>query len=131
MRSRRPTLRTRTARRRAGRNLWEHIPGYARLTRCATLSSALPPFRGTWTLNADGIVTQHMQQGDPASGDWSDWFKGTYVRRAAKLKPHHILKRRAHLPQPSHLEYPSPDHHGIGHPRNDLGPEGPPALIEK
>ena len=41
------------------------------------------PFRGTWTLNADATVTQHMQQGDAATGEWSDWFTGTYVRKQA------------------------------------------------
>ncbi|MBA3067294.1 MAG: hypothetical protein FP825_02290 [Hyphomonas sp.] len=41
------------------------------------------PFRGEWTPNADGSVTQHFQQGDPATGDWSDWFTGTYVRKVA------------------------------------------------
>ena len=38
------------------------------------------PFRGTWTLQADGSVRQHFQQAD-AQGDWSDWFVGIYVRQ--------------------------------------------------
>ena len=42
------------------------------------------PFRGEWTPNADGTVTQHFEQGDPATGTWSDWFVGTYVRKVAE-----------------------------------------------
>jgi hypothetical protein len=41
-------------------------------------------FRGTWTPNADGTVTQHFQQYDDQKGAWTDWFIGTYRRRAAK-----------------------------------------------
>ena len=40
------------------------------------------PFRGEWTANPDGSVTQHFQQGDPATGEWSDWFVGKYVRKS-------------------------------------------------
>lgn len=40
-------------------------------------------FRGTWTPNADGTVTQHFQQFDDAKGEWTDWFVGTYKRKAA------------------------------------------------
>ncbi len=38
-------------------------------------------FRGTWTPNADGTVTQHFQQFDDAKAEWTDWFVGTYKRR--------------------------------------------------
>jgi hypothetical protein len=40
-------------------------------------------FRGTWTPNADGTVTQHFEQFNDATGEWADWFVGTYKRRAA------------------------------------------------
>lgn len=40
-------------------------------------------FRGTWTPNADGTVTQHFQQFDPQKDEWTDWFLGAYKRRAA------------------------------------------------
>lgn len=40
-------------------------------------------FRGTWTPNANGTVTQHFQQYDPAKDEWTDWFVGTYKRRTA------------------------------------------------
>lgn len=40
-------------------------------------------FRGTWTPNADGTVTQHFQQFDPSKEEWTDWFIGTYKRREA------------------------------------------------
>jgi hypothetical protein len=39
-------------------------------------------FRGTWTPNADGTVTQRFQQYDPSTDQWTDWFLGTYKRRA-------------------------------------------------
>ncbi len=38
-------------------------------------------FRGTWTPNADGTVTQHFQQFDDAKNEWTDWFTGTYKRK--------------------------------------------------
>lgn len=41
------------------------------------------PFRGEWTPNADGTVTQRFEQQNPETGEWSDWFVGTYVRRPA------------------------------------------------
>jgi hypothetical protein len=40
-------------------------------------------FRGSWTPNADGTVTQHFEQFSDATGEWADWFLGTYKRRAA------------------------------------------------
>ena len=39
-------------------------------------------FRGAWTPNADGTVTQHFQQYDPSKDIWTDWFVGTYKRKA-------------------------------------------------
>lgn len=46
-------------------------------------TGSVHPFRGTWTQNEDGSVRQHLEQADPQTGSWSDWFIGTYVRRAA------------------------------------------------
>ena len=40
-------------------------------------------FRGTWTPNADGTVTQYFQQFDDKKSEWTDWFKGTYKRKPA------------------------------------------------
>lgn len=45
-------------------------------------ASDVAPFTGKWTLNSDGSVTQHFQQQDPDTGEWSDWFVGRYVRQA-------------------------------------------------
>lgn len=39
-------------------------------------------FRGAWTPNEDGTVTQYFQQYDDARKEWTDWFKGTYKRKA-------------------------------------------------
>lgn len=39
------------------------------------------PFRGTWTPNEDGSVTQHFQQYDPETEEWKDWFTGLYRRK--------------------------------------------------
>ena len=39
-------------------------------------------FRGTWTPNADGTVTQRFEQYDEAKGEWTDWFVGTYKRKS-------------------------------------------------
>lgn len=41
------------------------------------------PFRGEWTPNADGSVTQDFTQFDAASGEWKPWFTGTYIRKSA------------------------------------------------
>lgn len=38
------------------------------------------PFRGEWTLNDDGSVTQHFTQYDAENDVWTDWFIGRYVR---------------------------------------------------
>jgi hypothetical protein len=43
-------------------------------------------FRGTWTANADGTVTQHFQQYDDAKAVWNDWFTGIYKRRPPASK---------------------------------------------
>lgn len=37
------------------------------------------PFRGTWTLLADGRVRQFFQEQD-AEGNWQTWFEGFYRR---------------------------------------------------
>jgi len=39
-------------------------------------------FRGTWTPNDDGTVTQYFQQYDPDKKEWTDWFTGIYKRKA-------------------------------------------------
>lgn len=39
------------------------------------------PFRGLWTPNEDGSVTQHFTQYDPETESWNDWFTGRYVRQ--------------------------------------------------
>jgi hypothetical protein len=39
------------------------------------------PFRGVWTPNDDGSVTQHFTQYDPDADTWNDWFIGRYVRQ--------------------------------------------------
>lgn len=36
------------------------------------------PFRGVWTPNPDGSVTQEFFEQDPATKAWSQWFKGVY-----------------------------------------------------
>ncbi len=41
------------------------------------------PFRGTWTLNEDGTVTQYFQQYDSKKETWNDWFTGTYKKKGA------------------------------------------------
>lgn len=43
-------------------------------------NSLRAPFRGVWTPNDDGTVTQHFTQQDAESGEWRDWFVGTYRR---------------------------------------------------
>ena len=35
-------------------------------------------FRGTWTPNEDGTVTQHFEEYDAGEELWKDWFIGTY-----------------------------------------------------
>lgn len=44
-------------------------------------------FRGTWTPNEDGTVTQYFQQYDAEKDVWNDWFTGTYKRKAEKSQP--------------------------------------------
>ena len=41
------------------------------------------PFRGVWTPNVDGSVTQHFTQYDSENDTWNDWFVGRYVRQNA------------------------------------------------
>jgi hypothetical protein len=41
-------------------------------------------FRGTWTPNEDGTVTQHFQQYNDETAQWGDWFIGIYKRKAAE-----------------------------------------------
>lgn len=36
-------------------------------------------FRGVWTPNPDGTVTQHFTQQDNETGEWADWFIGEYA----------------------------------------------------
>jgi hypothetical protein len=44
----------------------------------------IAPFRGAWTANADGTVTQHFQQYDEKAKTWNDWFTGIYRKKAAQ-----------------------------------------------
>lgn len=39
------------------------------------------PFRGLWTPNADGTVTQHFEEFDREKKAWTVWFTGTYTRK--------------------------------------------------
>lgn len=39
------------------------------------------PFRGTWTANADGSVTQYFQQYNDKTKAWDDWFTGIYKKK--------------------------------------------------
>ena len=38
-------------------------------------------FRGTWTPNPDGSVSQFFEQFDPEKKQWTVWFDGLYVRK--------------------------------------------------
>lgn len=40
------------------------------------------PFRGRWTPNGDGTVTQHFEEYDAESERWKDWFTGLYRKQA-------------------------------------------------
>ena len=40
------------------------------------------PFRGSWTPEADGSVTQHFQQYNSETETWDVWFTGIYRRTA-------------------------------------------------
>ena len=42
------------------------------------------PFRGVWTPNDDGTVTQSFQQYDADAEQWDDWFTGVYTRRTSE-----------------------------------------------
>ncbi|QNL17954.1 hypothetical protein HXX25_00550 [Hyphobacterium sp. CCMP332] len=39
------------------------------------------PFRGLWTPNDDGSVTQHFTQYNAETESWDVWFTGRYVRQ--------------------------------------------------
>ncbi len=39
------------------------------------------PFKGVWTPNEEGTVTQHFQQYNSKTETWNDWFVGTYKRK--------------------------------------------------
>lgn len=41
------------------------------------------PFKGVWTLNDDGTVTQHFTQYDAEKQQWADWFIGLYAKKTA------------------------------------------------
>ena len=45
------------------------------------VSKNVSPFRGTWTELDDGVVNQLFEIGDPATGQWSVWFDGLYLRK--------------------------------------------------
>ncbi|MEN0653222.1 MULTISPECIES: hypothetical protein [Hyphobacterium] len=51
------------------------------ITYFGATGSQTAPFRGTWTPNEDGSVTQHFQQYDEANDVWNDWFIGRYMRQ--------------------------------------------------
>ena len=38
------------------------------------------PFRGTWTPEIDGVLTQFFEQYDPEADQWNEWFTGYYRR---------------------------------------------------
>ena len=40
-------------------------------------------FKGSWTPEEDGSVTQHFQQYNPATEEWTDWFTGIYRKKSA------------------------------------------------
>lgn len=44
----------------------------------------IAPFRGTWTPNPDGSVTQYFQEYDPDKDVWTDWFTGIYKLKAGE-----------------------------------------------
>jgi len=45
-------------------------------------------FRGLWTPNEDGSVTQHFTQYNPATENWDVWFTGRYVRQESDPNAH-------------------------------------------
>jgi len=45
------------------------------------------PFRGRWTPNRNGTVTQAFEQFDPAAEAWAPWFIGIYRRVEANPEP--------------------------------------------
>ncbi len=42
------------------------------------------PFRGTWSLNADGSVRQFFEQYDAEEEAWKVWFDGKYVPKESE-----------------------------------------------
>lgn len=48
------------------------------ITYFSAKGSRSADFRGTWTPNDDGTVTQHFEEFDEEAGEWNDWFVGTY-----------------------------------------------------
>lgn len=49
------------------------------ITYHATAQSAA--FKGEWTPNADGTVTQHFEQYNAETEEWGAWFTGIYTRK--------------------------------------------------
>lgn len=49
------------------------------ITYHAKASTPLP-FRGTWTPNEDGTVTQDFKQYNPETKQWDPWFTGIYTK---------------------------------------------------
>ena len=39
-------------------------------------------FKGTWSLQADGVVRQHFEQYDTERQEWVGWFTGIYKRKS-------------------------------------------------
>jgi hypothetical protein len=42
------------------------------------------PFKGIWTANPDGTVTQHFEEYDAGKKSWGEWFTGIYKRRKSE-----------------------------------------------
>lgn len=51
------------------------------ITYFGTNGSRSAPFRGVWTPNDDGSVTQHFTQYNAETESWDIWFTGRYVRQ--------------------------------------------------
>lgn len=49
--------------------------------RAAPASAGPIPFRGSWTPNPDGTVTQAFHQYNAETKKWDEWFVGTYRRK--------------------------------------------------
>ncbi len=46
-----------------------------------TVNSGPQKYRGTWSLQDDGTVHQHLRQFDAEKGDWAAGFVGVYKKR--------------------------------------------------